>query len=186
VTLPHIQHQKTQGCQAHLEIDEEQIIIICAEVDEEHGPELPFMKACPGQQEVLEQFLTDLQTQGSRLAVSKERLEKAPLLEWNYIAGEGGYRCVPKDANGVECSVVPATKKTVEFKEAPGPTTNSMNGNFADFEKSIYLGVGAGPTSLLSLTSPFNVPTPSRSYTKWTPVPSDGEDVPPSGYYELF
>jgi len=30
-----------------VKIDEEQIIIICAEVDEEHGLELPFMKACP-------------------------------------------------------------------------------------------------------------------------------------------
>lgn len=93
---------------------------------------------------------------------------------------------MPKDANGVGCSVVPAKKKTVEFKEATGHATNSMNGDFADFEKSIYLGVGAGPTSLLSSTSLFTVPTPSRSYTKWTLVSSDGEDVPPSGYYELF
>lgn len=91
-----------------------------------------------------------------------------------------------KDANGVGCSVVPAKKRTVEFKEATGPATSSMNENFADFEKSIYLGAGAGPTSLLSSTSPFNVPTPYRSYTKWAPVPSDAQDVPPSGYYELF
>jgi hypothetical protein len=102
-----------------VEIDEEQIIIICAEVDEEHDPKLPSMKACPRQQEVLEQFLADLRTRGSRLAVPRERLEKAPLLEWKYVAGEGGYRCVPKDANGVGCSVVPA-KKTVELKKPLG------------------------------------------------------------------
>jgi hypothetical protein len=43
-----------------VEIDEEKISIICAEVDDEHGPQLSFMKACPGQQEVLKNFLVDL------------------------------------------------------------------------------------------------------------------------------
>jgi hypothetical protein len=122
-----------------VEIDEEQIIIICAEVDKEHGPELPYMKACPGQQ-VLKQFLVDLRTRGSRLAVPKDRLKKAPLWEWKYAAGEGGYRCVPNNENGNGCSVVPATKKTVEFVGATGPATISMNKVFAEFERSIYLG----------------------------------------------
>lgn len=99
---------------------------------------------------------------GSGLVVPKERLENAPLLEWKYAMGEGGYRYMPNDKNGTRFSTAPAARETVESVETISPAPMSTSVNFGDYLKSVYLEIGAKASPTSPLTSSIIFPVSSQ------------------------
>jgi hypothetical protein len=75
-----------------VEIDEKQIFIVCDAANDESGAGLVSTEACEGQEKVLKQFLFDLYARGSRLAIPKERLNKAHFVDEKSSRYEEG-RC---------------------------------------------------------------------------------------------
>jgi hypothetical protein len=90
-----------------VELDESQILVACTDDTEGGKPnEWPLMKACPGQEKVLREFLLDVSSHGSRLAVPKARLENAPVFEVDKRT------CMPKDPKQTTCSTTPSFTST--------------------------------------------------------------------------
>lgn len=79
-----------------------------------------------------------------------------------------------------------ATIKTAMFKETLRLSIISMNRNFANYEKSMYLGVGTVLTSSPSYTASVVLPASSQSLAGSTQVPSNSADLLTSGHCESF
>jgi hypothetical protein len=124
-----------------VELDELQILVACTDDTEGGKPnEWPLMKACPGQEKVLREFLLDVSSHSSRLAVPKARLENAPVFEVDKRA------CMPRDPKQTTCSTTPSLtsapstgpSSTFEssFSELSPPSKSSHQ--LQNFISSIY------------------------------------------------
>jgi len=138
-----------------IEIDEDQLILICAESDEEHGFEWPLVKECPGSKDILKDFLVDLRLKGNRVAVPKSRVLKAPLLET-------GRRCMPKDPSKTTCA--PMTSRKTK-NTASAATTMPSVGEYVAGIYSAGRGKAAARTSYTPVitASPTLHPSLSRA-----------------------
>lgn len=106
-----------------VEIDESKLLVACAAEEPTYNEEWPLMKACPGQERVLKDFLVDLSSHGSRLGAPKARIEHAPIFELNKRT------CMPKDPKStcspkVTSTTTKATAKSSTFKTV---TTSKMD-----------------------------------------------------------
>jgi len=112
------------------ELNPEKLIVVCAVADGQ-GQDWPFMKACQAQEEVLRNFLVDLCSHGSSLAIAKDVIEKAAELKYDR------YRCMPADPQRSTFSAFPLSTPIINDK------STSMRWNIQAFESSIYKKVAS-------------------------------------------
>ena len=104
-----------------VELDESQLLVACTDNTSDAKPdEWPLVKACPGQEKVLRDFLFDVCGHGSRLAIPKARLEKAPVFQVDKRT------CMPMDSKQTTCSTTPSSI-TAPFTISPS-TLKSATG----------------------------------------------------------
>ncbi len=119
-----------------VELDETQLLVACTDPDDAQSSEWPLMKACPGQEHILKDFLIDLTSDGSRLAVPKTRLEIAPVFQVNK------HTCMPKDSKQTTCSSqllsTSASPTSPTSQTSTSETATPSELNVLDFAASIY------------------------------------------------
>jgi hypothetical protein len=119
-----------------VELDETQLLVACTGPDDARSAEWPLMKACPGQERILRDFLMDLTSDGSRLAVPKARLENAPVFNINK------HTCIPKDPKQTTCASpspsMSASPTSQLLASETGTITKLRHLNVPQFAASIY------------------------------------------------
>ena len=141
--------ESTQPCpfqNTMVELDETQLVMLCAEVDE-YGFEWPMVRICDDQHKnTLLWFLADLHGRGSKLAVSKERIMKAPVIDIDK------YRCIPTPPN-TTCTpmpIVPAEGHiaTMTTMTLSWPSTGDNGARATPIVTSVSTSTGTdGPTT---------------------------------------
>lgn len=141
-----------------IDIEANQILIICSESDDEHGASMPFVKACPGQADVLKDFLRDLIDAGSRLAATRESLGKAKVLDekfvregdWRVVSREGVSPGVPVSTSSSSSSMLVSTISAVSQGDSDWSQENSKSFRSSPFSKDSQI-VPSGTPSTPSL-----------------------------------
>jgi hypothetical protein len=146
-----------------VELDESQLLVACTDNTSDAKPdEWPLMKACPGQEKVLRDFLFDVCGHGSRLAIPKARLEKAPVFQIDKRT------CIPMNSKQTACSTTPSST-TASFTISPLTlkSGNKSGDPLQDLLSSIYQpkSLPATTTSLVTASAKTlaSTKTPSAS-----------------------
>jgi hypothetical protein len=150
-----------------VELDESQLLVACTDNTSDTKPdEWPLMKACPGQEKVLRDFLFDVCGHGSRLAIPKGRLEKAPVFQVNKRT------CMPMNSKQTTCSTTPSST-TAPFTissstlESRTGISNKSGDPLQDLLSSIYQ-----PKSLPATTASLATASAKTSASTKTPSAS--------------
>lgn len=118
-----------------VQINEENLVIICTSQPQEGVAEWKFLKVCPQQKQTLLGFLKDVRNQGGKLAVLKERLKRARAVDLEALE-DGLYICAPKE--GTTCASAPTGTGTEKWQ---------------DFLSSVYRQKPSASVNLMSISS---------------------------------
>jgi hypothetical protein len=121
-----------------VELDESQLLVACTDDTNGQRPdEWPLMRACPGQEKLLRQFLSGVCDHGNRLAIPKARLEKAPVFQVDKRT------CMPLVPNQSTCSTTPLSTHTTStlmsstFRTETS-TSRTLGDRLQDLVSSMY------------------------------------------------
>ncbi|KAE9364123.1 hypothetical protein N431DRAFT_388038 [Stipitochalara longipes BDJ] len=141
-----------------VELDESQLLVACTDDNSARKPdEWPLRKACPGQEKLLREFLSDVCDQGSRLAVPKARLEKAPVFQ------VGNRTCMPMDPKQSTCSTTPLSAHTSTLPSSTfrteTSTSRTLGDRLQDLVSSMYQYKNLSATVAPPITASTRSPT---------------------------
>ena len=168
-----------------VELDESQLLVACTDNTSDAKPdEWPLMKACPGQERLLREFLTDVCNHGSRLAVPKARVEKAPIFQIDKRI------CMPMNPKQINCSTTPLSAQVTStlppstFRTERG-TTGTLRDRLQDLISSMsqyksVSGTITAPSTASSQSSNSTTILPSISVTNLNRTNHDATLVPTS------